>query len=237
MPEIAQMEWTPDRVQRFWDYESQFQQRYFTYSRAGSLMRRVRPHLRGVDRVIDFGCGRGYLTEALLRLGIDVAAADFSPDSVAFVARRFDGRSNFLGAFEVADVESRGEKFAAIFVVEVIEHLTDEALHELFGRVQRLAEPSALVVLTTPNREDLDKAQVFCPSCNHAFHRWGHVRTWSDETLTEYVRGYGWEVTATLVTDFPKIIPGRPWKSLVNRIKALLPLEKPHLAVICRLPG
>jgi 2-polyprenyl-3-methyl-5-hydroxy-6-metoxy-1,4-benzoquinol methylase len=237
MPETAQMEWTRDRVQRFWDYESQFPQRYFTYTRAGSLMRRVRPHLRGVRRAIDFGCGRGYLTEKLLALGIDVAAADYSPDSVAVVAQRFADRENFLGAFEVADLEKREEKFGAIFVVEVIEHLTDDALAELFARVQHIAEPGALVVLTTPNREKLEKAQVFCPACDHAFHRWGHLRTWSDETLSEYVRGHGWEVAATIVTDFPKVIPGRPWKSLVNRIKAMLPLEKPHLAVICRLPG
>ncbi len=77
---------------------------------------------------------------------------------------------------------------------------------------------------------------VFCPACNHALHRWGHVRSWSDESLGVYVRGHGWEVVATLVTNFPKIIPGRPWKSLRNRIEAMLSPRKPHLAIVCRVP-
>jgi SAM-dependent methyltransferase len=79
------MDWTPERVQRFWDYESSFPERYFAFSRSGSLVKRLKRHIRGVERALDLGCGRGYLTEALLKLGIGVAAADQSPESVAFV--------------------------------------------------------------------------------------------------------------------------------------------------------
>lgn len=234
---IEQMDWTPERVQRFWDYESGFPQRYFTYSRAGSLVNRLRRHIGGVERALDLGCGRGYLTEALLEIGIGVAAADHSPESVAFVQNQLAGRPGFLGAFLVSDVEAPGEKFDAIFVIEVIEHLTDPALSELFERVRKLAAPGALVVMTTPNHEQLDEKMVFCPACNHAFHRWGHVRSWTEESLGEYVRSQGWEVITTLATNFPKIIPGRPWKSLRNRAEARLSTRKPHLAIICRVPA
>jgi len=233
---IAQMDWTPERVRRFWDYESGFPERYFTYSRSGSLVKRLRRHIGGVERALDLGCGRGYLSEALLELGIGVAAADHSPESVAFVESRLKGRPGFLGAFVVSDVEAPDQKFDAIFVIEVIEHLTDPALGELFDRVRKFAAPGALVVMTTPNREQLEEKMVFCPACNHALHRWGHVRSWSDESLGTYVRGQGWEIIATLVTNFPKIIPGRPWKSLRNRIEAMLSTRKPHLAIVCRVP-
>ena len=234
--QIEQMDWTPERVQRFWDYESRFPQRYFTYSRAGSIVKRLTRHIGGVERALDLGCGPGYFTEALLDLGISVAATDHSPESVAFVQSQLEGRPGFLGAFVVSDVEANGGKFDAIFIIEVIEHLTDPALSELFERVRKFAAPGALVVMTTPNCEQLEKKMIFCPACNHAFHRWGHVRSWTDERLGEYVRSQGWEVIATLATNFPKIIPGRPWKSLLNRVEAKLSPRKPHLAIVCRVP-
>jgi 2-polyprenyl-3-methyl-5-hydroxy-6-metoxy-1,4-benzoquinol methylase len=236
MSDTVHMEWTPQRVQSFWDYESQFPQRYFTYTRASSLVARVKPFLKDARRIVDYGCGRGYLTEQLLNLGSEVVAADYSPDSVAVVADRFTGRANFQGAFEVGELESRGESFDAIFVVEVIEHLTDEALAELFDRVGKIAAPGAMVVITTPNCEDLEKKQVFCPACNHAFHRWGHLRSWSDASLAEYVQARGWEVVTTIVTRFAKLIPGRPWKTLWNRIESRLTIKKPNLVIVCRVP-
>jgi SAM-dependent methyltransferase len=236
MAEIRDMEWTAERVQRFWDYESQFPQRYFTYTRARSLVARIGPYLKDAQRIVDYGCGRGYLTEQLLRLGAPVVAADYSPDSVAAVAERFTGQENFGGAFEVAELEARGETFDAIFVIEVIEHLTDPALAELFERVEKVASPGATVVITTPNREQLAKKTVFCPACNQQFHRWGHVRSWSDESLAEFVQARGWTVRTTLVTKFPKRVPGRPWKTLWNRLEARFALKKPNLALVAQLP-
>ena len=108
MPDIAEMEWTAERVQRFWDHESRYPHRYFTYTRAGSLVARVKPFLKNAKQFIDYGCGRGYLTEQLLALDVEVTAADYSPDSVAFVAERYSGQSNFRGAYVVADLEARG---------------------------------------------------------------------------------------------------------------------------------
>lgn len=236
MADVTPMEWTPERVQRFWDYESQFPQRYFTYTRGRSLVARTKPFIERAARIVDYGCGRGYLTEHLLELGADVVAADFSPESVAVVDERFSGQRNFGGAFEVDDLEARAERFDAIFVIEVIEHLTDDALTELFERVERIAAKGAVVVMTTPNREDLAKKLVFCPACSQEFHRWGHVRSWSDESLAEYIQSRGWQVLATMVTKFPKIVPGRPWKTRWNQLEAIFTLKKPNLAIVCQIP-
>lgn len=53
MPDRPQMEWTPERVQRFWDYESAFPQRYFTYTRSASLVKRVDSHIKAGDTLLD----------------------------------------------------------------------------------------------------------------------------------------------------------------------------------------
>ena len=232
------MVWSPDRVRRFWDYESQFPERYFTYKYAGGLVAAVREHLAGAQRVLDFGCGRGFLVEKLLELGVEVAAADDSPQSVAHVSDRFDGRDRFLGAHTVDEIERGGERYDAIFVVEVVEHLDDAALEQLCKRVGGMTAPGGLVVFTTPNNEDLVQKEVLCPACNQTFHRWGHVRSWTADTLSDWVRARGWEVVQTIEGRFAKAANGRPWRSRWKRLEKRLNLrhDQPHLTVVCRVP-
>lgn len=170
-----------------------------------------------------------------MKTGASVTAADHSPESVARVAETYAGREVFAGAHTVQDLEQRGETFDVIFLIEVIEHLTDEALQELFGRVRKVAAPGARLIVTTPNQEKLEKKEVFCPACDHTFHRWGHVRSWSDVSLALYMKEQGWDMRQTLVTNFPKRIPGRRWKSLWNHLEAGLSPKKDNLALVCQL--
>jgi hypothetical protein len=51
-----------------------------------------------------------------------------------------------------------------------------------------------LVLMTTPNEEDLLARNVFCPSCQHTFHGMQHLTSWDKETLTEYLVGGGFTV-------------------------------------------
>ena len=235
--ETQAMEWTPERVRRFWDYESTHPERYFTYKYAGSLVATVKKHLAGADRVLDYGCGRGFLVEKLLDLGARVAAADDSPRSVAFVQERFQDHDRFLGARTVDQLHESGERYDAIFVIEVVEHLDDASLKELFERVLSAARPDALLIVTTPNAEKLQKSEVYCPACDHRFHRWGHVRSWTAETLSDHLESIGLRIVETIECRFAKTFPGRPWKSRWEWIaKQIQGGAKPHLVAICRVP-
>ena len=99
------MKWTDESIAAFWERWSTSpatEGEYFTLEVGAGvgvfLAQAVR--LRGA-RVLDFGCGPGFLIQHLLREGARVAGADASPHSVRRAAERYGGRAGWEGAFEI----------------------------------------------------------------------------------------------------------------------------------------
>ena len=83
---------------------------------------------------------------------------------------QFAGRPGFLGAWspqEIADPGLAGS-FTTIFMVEVIEHLSDEHLAAAMVTIKRLLAPGGRLVCTTPNDEDLEAARKAISDCVRA---------------------------------------------------------------------
>ena len=51
--------------------------------------------------------------------------------------------------------------------------------------------------------------------------------------FADYVQARCWEVVSTIVTRFPKLIPGRQWKTLWNRLESGLTIKKSNLVIVC----
>ncbi|KPK56528.1 MAG: hypothetical protein AMS22_00870 [Thiotrichales bacterium SG8_50] len=185
---------------------------------------------------MDYACGTGGLTGLLLDSGYQVTATDLSPTAVHGVGQRYADRSNFLGAQLVGDLLDSREQFSAAFLIEMIEHLDDVVLLEAFSDVRRLLIPSGLVVISTPNNENLEIETVYCPCCNHTFHRWQHVRSWSAITLETFLRQQGFELIELLKTDL-SLTPrdGRFRYIAKNFAGRLLKRKAPHLVAVARL--
>ena len=133
------LDWTDDHVRRFWEYESQFPENYFSYGYRDKLVPRLRGMLDGKKRVLDFGCGGGFLIPALSRVAGEVYGVDFSPTSVELTKERSAHISNFKGAYAPHEAVEMGLKFDGILSVEVIEHLTDEQLESTANLIKQLA--------------------------------------------------------------------------------------------------
>jgi len=71
-----------------------------------------------------------------------------------------------------------------------------------------------VVMITTPNEENLEKGEVICPECGCTFHRMQHINTYSSEDLTNLMMKYGFEKKAVLTTTFEK-------NSVENKIKKI----------------
>ncbi len=163
------LEWTPDVLTRFWQNEPP--ENYFTNYSGHRVARKLKRFLRGHRRVLDFGCGQGFFVKHLAELGLSVTATDVTPSSIADTNQRNANVPGFQGAFPVNEI---AEMFDAIVSVEVVEHLTDEALEDYLATMWRLLEPGGTAIVTTPNAEDLSRNQVYCPCCDKTFHRWQH---------------------------------------------------------------
>jgi 2-polyprenyl-3-methyl-5-hydroxy-6-metoxy-1,4-benzoquinol methylase len=224
------MEWTPERIQRFWHYQAQFPDDYFTKRFGARIARTLAPWLEGSRSVLDYGCGPGFLVRHLDALGFVVTATDASPEAVRKANANNRDVACFQGARPLGEILAADLRFDALVSVEAIEHMDDAALGDFFASARRLLRPEGRLVITTPNEEDLAKAEIYCPACDHTVHRWQHLRSWSETTLGAAVRAHGFSVRSVFTTDFAApAIPG--WRTVAKR--ALGRIEKqPHLVCV-----
>jgi len=122
----------------------------FVYFR-GVLARRFGAAVAGL-RVLDIGCGGGFLAEEFAALGCQVTGVDPSPVSVdaarahaAARGLRIDYRT---GAGE--DLPFPGAAFGAACCCDVLEHVAD--VNRVIGEAARILAPGGLFLFDTVNR-------------------------------------------------------------------------------------
>ena len=230
----TELVWTPERVSRFWDWQSQYPEVYFTYRSGAEIVRSLRKYLIGRRRILDYGCGVGYLLPHLCQLGSEVYGADLSPESVKRTNERLKGTGSFWGAFTVSDLRRQGGRFDAILAVEIIEHLYDPDLEVALADIRAMLAPEGLAVFTTPNDEDREKNMVICPATGELFHRWQHVRSWSAESLSARLRDGGFHIIEVRKTNLALPAPRTPIQFLKHIVRRLLfgAPGKPHLVCV-----
>lgn len=199
--EYPLMEWTPERIKRFWDWQSQFPDQYFTVQFGQHIANHFQPRLTGRS-VLDLGCGTGGLLPHLCAVARTATGADLSDASVAAANARCRGATGFGGAFTIDALDKAGSQFDTILSIEVIEHLDDAALESLLATAYSLLAPGGQFIVTTPNDEDLTKSYIYSPATNEVLHRWQHMRSWNEQTLPDRLKQAGFSVDQTYTLDF-----------------------------------
>lgn len=203
--------WTETTIGKFWDQVSRqprFEPLYFSKIVAAPLTHLVRLFVqerqaRGIDEptVLDYGCGPGFLTDALVRAGLNVAAMEFSAESVEAVNRRLDGTGpgTFLGSTCARQLPTpiQSNSFDVVISTEAYEHLRDEWIVGYFAELGRICKPDGWILVTTPHQENLDDNLCLCPNCDTLFHRWGHLRSVTEQSISNHARQGGLNVCWT----------------------------------------
>ena len=125
----------------------------------GVLARRFGAAAPGL-RVLDIGCGGGFLAEEFAALGGQVTGIDPSPASVAAARAhaaerglRIDYRTGAGEELPVADAS-----FAVACCCDVLEHVSD--VDRVISEVARVLEPGGLFLFDTVNRTPLSRLLV-----------------------------------------------------------------------------
>lgn len=225
-----ELEWTPDRVGRIWDFYSStaaYRTAFFSAHSGAAIVKKANA-LIGLDgkSVLDFGCGRGDLIEPLLAHGAGVTGLEFSRDAAEESKRRFQGSPRFKGVVVTEDLPSElTETFDAVFLIEVLEHLLPEQVETTLAEVHRLTKPGGSVVVTTPNAEILGEGSVHCPECGATFHRWQHQRTLDTTSISALFADHGFRARHVEALYWGLSRLG----SLRQRLKGNGPVPRPHL--------
>ena len=192
--------WTPKLVERFWNGFAQTRLVNFSFSKqAGkSLIVAIDHLLPRNGSILDYGAGDGYLIRLLCERGLCAAAYEPSIERSENLRELLGDCKGFLGV-ERADTT---KSFDVVIMAEVIEHILDELLDTVMKQLFSLVRPGGLLIITTPNNEDLELGMAYCPVSNTLFHRWQHVRSFTDKSLVVLLAQYGFEELATHRVEF-----------------------------------
>ncbi len=121
--------------------------------------RALKPHVRAGGRVLDAGCGNGYLALEAARRGASVTAVSNDEDQL----ERNRDYFRFIGfpqvRFEMCslyDIEEIPGPFDQIFCIEVLEHLTRDS--EAVAAFRRISAPRAELIVCCPNSDHPEHA-------------------------------------------------------------------------------
>ena len=128
-------------------------------SRMALVLETVERFTRPGGRVLDIGCGTGFLLERLAERGFSGVGVDLSPESVEIAQARLHelGVADRLEARAGSAYAPPDGPFDLVTITDVLEHLEDPRACLRAAR-DRLA-PGGVVVVSTPNRCSLHGAR------------------------------------------------------------------------------
>lgn len=236
-----ELEWTSEKIARFWDYECQNEARsdnYFTLQVGDALIRVARANCPLDEPVLDYGAGVGFLTEKLVQQGVRCSACDFSSSSVESLNRRLAGYEAYETCVLLETLPSGmpSETFGTVFLIETLEHLLPEWRQATLREIWRLLKPGGHVMVTVPYAESLDAGKVFCADCGAVFHRMQHVMAYDETLLAATMAEYRFTsvlcqpVNLRMLTN-AGIRQSKQWRSRIRRLFARLKLIAPRSVV------
>ena len=225
--------WNEQLVNKFWDFYANCPEEYFTYKYGANIIETISDEIKKGAKVLDYGCGTGFIISHLLEKGYEIYGADSSVESIKFTNNKYADKNDFRGAYLLGEIVNLKEKFDVILVIEVIEHLSDHFLIELFQNVKSILNPGGKVIFTTPNNEDLERSVVYCPDCNHTFHRWQHVRQWTVDSLSYVLTINDFQNIKSYTTNFTIKNTKNIFKKINRFMRRPANAINPHLVAIC----
>ena len=128
-------------------------------SRMSLVLETIDRHAAHGGRVLDVGCGTGFLLERLAERGFSGTGIDLSPESVEHARRRLAeiGAADRLTAVVGSAYEPPEGPYDLIALTDVLEHLEDP--RACLAALRAQLAPGGLVVISTPNRRSLPGAR------------------------------------------------------------------------------
>jgi SAM-dependent methyltransferase len=167
---------------------------YFQNEGVGSFDRSIGrlSHLAGLltprTRVLNIGVGNGALEAFALDHGVEAWSLDPSERAIERLKEQRPAMRERAFAGLAQAMPFPDAQFDAVVLSEVLEHLEPDIFDGAVADVARVLKPGGRIIVTVPARERLEESLVVCPCCGSAFHRWGHTRSFTVESLVDLLR-------------------------------------------------
>lgn len=187
---------------------SALQDDYFSKQVGSAVIRLAKAFGRLHGRVLDYGCGPGYLIDCLFGERFSCEAMEFSIDAVYNVNRRFRENPLWKGArlFKGGPLPYEDGCLDFIFCVEVIEHVLPKHMSPMLRELRRiLKKTTGTLLVTTPCNENLDRSMACCPECGCVFHKVQHVSSFTPTSLQDLMERHGFKTQQCAPIDFCRL--------------------------------
>lgn len=112
----------------------------------------ILPRLERGDRIIELGCGTGYmLSFPLAKRGYDVHGVDIDAASIAVGQAIFRSAGLDPERLQARPLETFEGIADVIIASEVLEHISDDSLPDILAAVRRKLRPGGTLIVTVPN--------------------------------------------------------------------------------------
>jgi len=222
--------WTPEKVERFWDYASAHQAGdFFSEKHARDIASRL-ISAASPTSVVDIGCGTGPLVAEFVRRGVKATGVDSSPGALDVARQRAPNATFHLGS--VASLPITDGTMDSATLIETVEHLDDETMFAALAEVKRVLRTGGMLLVTTPNNETLDESRRQCPDCGAEFHLYQHVRTWTAQSLRVTLQRSGLTPVSIRATRLLENVSGP--ERIVRRAYYRFRRQAPRLVALAR---
>jgi 2-polyprenyl-3-methyl-5-hydroxy-6-metoxy-1,4-benzoquinol methylase len=160
---------------------------------APQLFKAIGDFPRGT-RVLDVGCGNGFICGEFLKRGCSVVGLDLSDEGVEIARRAYaQARFEVLAADDNMLLKLGEEPFDVVISTEVVEHLYAPRVYA--RGCYRALKPGGRFLCTTPYHGYLKNLAIAVTGKwpSHANPLWdgGHIKLWTRRSLTELLREAG----------------------------------------------
>ena len=129
--------------------------------------------------VLDLGCGEGFITNFISQLPLYTVGADLD-ESIKIAKDKVD-RADFVRA-SIINLPFRNSCFDAITLLEILEHLPDQALYMGIREIDRVLKPKGALIVSVPYRERIIYTR--CIHCGRLTPLYGHLRSLDEQKIT-----------------------------------------------------
>lgn len=115
----------------------------------------VKNCLDSSQRVLDIGCGDGFLTKLLSNHVSEVVGVDVSISGLRFAKLKCKNNKIHIVLASATALPFKKGFFNAVTMFEVIEHLNNQEIGVVLSEIRRILKGNAKFILTTPNPRNL----------------------------------------------------------------------------------